>query len=487
MKNIIRLIGMLCFSSVLMAGSCKKQLDEQGYKLEEIILDRESLSMETGEQVQLKARPRPSTAHELTFQWTSSDPDVAAVSSGLVTARGEGEAVITASFMNVSAEVKVTVQAHETTDKSLLYSIRPAGISAEEAPELQTGEAGRLTADGLEIYAPGKIARLNKYYALAERVVEYTVSFADDSRAVFQSSQGDFKAYVDIPGRAISINTQPPVVVQAPFLKGNRDYRLEIYHIYNTAKVVITDPQTNDSAVLSAVNDGQGGCGEGALQEGFSVGMQWDHYCFGLESGSPYIIKGISVHSLRKAVKLLIYGDSISQPEGYFPAADFPDSWTQRVISAMGGNAMSSGRGGGTIKDVLEYIKNELPYIDAEYVMVTIGTNGGNTEENLTELMEYIVSRGCTPILNNIPCNESGTQTSNNAVIASVREKMGIKGCLFDLATSENGDGKTVDKSMMFWEDYSGSYGWQIYHHPNSKGGEAMYLRTRTDIPELYQ
>lgn len=487
MKNIIRLIGMLCFSSVLMAGSCSKQLDEQGYKLEEIILDRESLSMETGEQVQLKARPRPSTAHELTFQWTSSNPDVAAVSSGLVTAKGEGEAVISASFMNVSAQIKVSVKAPETTDRALLYSIRPAGMSEGEAPELQTGSAGRLTSEGLEIYAPGEIARLNKYYALAERVAEYTVSFADDSRAVFQSSQGDFKAYVDVPGRTISINTQPAVVVQVPFLKGGRDYRLEIYHIYNTAKVVITDPQTNESAVLTAVNDGQGGCGEGALQEGFSVGMQWDHYCFDLESGSPYTIKSISVYSLRKAVKLLIYGDSISQPEGYFPAADFPNSWTQRVIAAMGGNAMSSGRGGGTIKDVLEYIKNELPYIEAEYVMVTIGTNGGNTEENLTELMEYIISQGCTPILNNIPCNESGTQTSNNETIASVRGKLGIKGCLFDLATSENGDGKTVDKSMMFWEDYSGSYGWQIYHHPNTKGGEAMFLRTKTDIPELYQ
>ena len=40
---------------------------------------------------------------------------------------------------------------------------------------------------------------------------------------------------------------------------------------------------------------------------------------------------------------------------------------------------------------------------------------------------------------------------------------------------------------MMFWEDYSGSYGWQIWHHPNSKGGEAMFLRTQTDTPEIYE
>ena len=36
---------------------------------------------------------------------------------------------------------------------------------------------------------------------------------------------------------------------------------------------------------------------------------------------------------------------------------------------------MSSGRGGCTIVHVLDYIKNELPYIKTDYVMVTIGTN----------------------------------------------------------------------------------------------------------------
>ena len=73
---------------------------------------------------------------------------------------------------------------------------------------------------------------------------------------------------------------------------------------------------------------------------------------------------------------------------------------------------MSSGRGGGTSNTLLEYIVNELPYIKAEYVMVTIGTNGGNTLDNLSQLMEYIRSRGATPILDNTPCNESGTQCS---------------------------------------------------------------------------
>ena len=148
---------------------------------------------------------------------------------------------------------------------------------------------------------------------------------------------------------------------------------------------------------------------------------------------------------------------------------------------------MSSGRGGGTIITVLEFIKNELPFIKAEYVLVTIGTNGGNTEENLTELVRYIKSRGCIPILNNIPCNESGTQISNNQLIEKVRQKENINGAKFDLATSLKGDGKEVDKSLMFWEDYTGSYGWQIYHHPNALGGKKMFEQTLKDIPEIYK
>ncbi|MCH5718982.1 hypothetical protein [Niabella hibiscisoli] len=153
----------------------------------------------------------------------------------------------------------------------------------------------------------------------------------------------------------------------------------------------------------------------------------------------------------------------------------------------MGGNAMSSGRGGAQIDMVMNYIKNELPFIKAEYVMVTIGTNGGNTEAKLKELVNYIKSQGSTPILNNIPSNESGTQVAVNDLVAKVRTDLNIKGCRFDLPTSIDGDGTSVDKSTMYWEDYSGSYGWQVWHHPNEIGGVKMFQQTLIDLPALYQ
>ena len=355
------------------------------------------------------------------------------------------------------------------------------------AADLVLNDAGAYSEKGLELTKAGAIVKLDRFYSLAERKVKYLIRPSSDAKAVFQSSTGDFKVYVDVPGKRISIETSPAIVAAVPFLEGDRNYCVEIYHVYQQSIVRISDVASKKSVEISATNDGQGGVGKGSLQKGFPVGMQWDHYCFGLTEGTSLLVKRITVSALKQSVKLLIYGDSITQPEGYFPTKDFQYSWTQRIISRLGGNAMSSGRGGGNIIMLRDYIKNELPFIKAEYVMVTIGTNGGNTEENLSELVEYIRSQGAVPILDNIPCNESGTQIECNRVIEKVREKYGIRGCRFDVPTSLKGDGQQVDKPLMFWEDYTGSYGWQVYHHPNSKGGQKMFEQTLIDIPEIYR
>ena len=94
-----------------------------------------------------------------------------------------------------------------------------------------------------------------------------------------------------------------------------------------------------------------------------------------------------------------------------------------------------------------------------------------------------------------MPCNESGTQNDDafggNPLIRRVRAKQGVKGAELDKATSLAGDGKQVDKSMMYWEDYTGypapMTGWQIYHHPNPKGGRAIYEQILLDLPEIFE
>lgn len=352
-------------------------------------------------------------------------------------------------------------------------------------PELILGTSGvHYTPKGLSITSRGNLVKLNNYYALAGRQVRYHVRLSKDAVGVFQSDKADFKAVVDMPAKKISIATNPVTEVKVGFLNAEHDYLIEIHRNYQQAKIRIIDLYTGQSAETTATMDGSGGHGSGAVGKGFHVGRQYDYYCFGLDSGSSMIIRRITVMAKANDFHLLLYGDSITEPEGYFPTSEFSKSWTQLIMNNMAGKCMSSGRGGTTIVELMERIKNELPYVRARYVMVTIGTNGGNTEQNLGELVEYIRSQGSVPILNNIPSNESGSQIPINAMIEKVRNKYGINGCRFDLATSINHEGKQVDNSTMWFEDYDWG---KIYHHPNVKGSLLMYTRTLVDIPEIYE
>jgi hypothetical protein len=342
----------------------------------------------------------------------------------------------------------------------------------------------QYTADGLYITGKDNTVMLNRYYSLGERLIRYHVKLSGDAKAVFQSNTGDFKAYIDIPAKTISVETNPVVWKKLDFITPEHEYMIEIYRIYQTAKVRIIDVFTGESDEITVTNDGQGGAGTGAVNAGFRVGCQWDYYCFGLQSGTSMLVKQLSVLSLKCNLTVLMYGDSITEPEGYFPTNDFSQSWTQLILNHVDGKAMSGGRSGTTIVQLLERIRNELPYVKAKYVMVTIGTNGGNTEENLSELMEYILAQGSVPILNNIPCNEHESQIEANRLIEKIRQKYGINGCRFDLATSLNHDGKEVDKTTQWHEDWD--FG-QYYHHPNVKGSQQMFVRTLLDIPEIYE
>ncbi|MCQ2119602.1 MAG: Ig-like domain-containing protein [Bacteroidales bacterium] len=485
------LLSLCLFCAVSFSCSGHDVVEEQEAPvLEDIFVNTTSVQLSVGGTASISAAPLPSKVGEVDFTWHSTDEKVATVSDGVVKAVGEGVTDVIVSALDISRSVRVEVSAPLRIEEkdNVLYDF--VCSAKEKDPSILLGDAGSYSSDGISLCPGGGMARLDRFYAIARRSVKYEITPSADAVMVFQSSSGDFTVTLDVPEKKIVIATAPVETKVVDFLKGKRDFQVEIFHDYLISGVRITDMKSGKSEELSVSNDGQGGVGKGALQEGFAVGMQWDHYCFGLSSGTSALVRRIKVTTPVRKVKLMIYGDSITQPENYFPAAMFKDSWTQRIIAGMGGDAISCGRSGGVIDWVADYIRNELPYIKADYVMVTIGTNGGNTEQNLSALVEYIRSQDAIPILNNIPSNESGTQVEVNKVIARVREKYGIKGALFDLATSLNGDGLEVDKSMMFWEDYSPEsvfHGWQVYHHPNDKGGEAMFKRACQDVPELFK
>ncbi len=355
----------------------------------------------------------------------------------------------------------------------------------ETYPEIVLGDvAAQYTPEGLRITGRENVVRLHKYYALGQRTVRYHIRLAEDAVALFQGDKGEFKAYLDMPARTISMEGSPAVYKKIDFIDPAHEYIVDISRDYQRAVFRLIDLYTGQTDQIEATICGQGGCGAGAVCSETVVGRQYDYYCFGLAKGSEMTVRQICVLSPACDLTLLLYGDSITEPDGYFPTKDYPLSWVQLIMRNVKGKAISSGRGGTTIDHLLERIRNELPYLKAKYVMVTIGTNGGNTEANLSELVEYILAQGSVPILNNIPANESGTHIPVNAMIEKIRAKYGIKGCRFDLPTSVGYDGAEVDKNTMWYEDLGER---AVYHHPNVEGSARMYARTLIDIPEIYE
>jgi lysophospholipase L1-like esterase len=344
-------------------------------------------------------------------------------------------------------------------------------------------------AAGLSVTQPGELVKLDRYYSLAERTVRYVARFSEDAVALFTSNSKDFTAFVDMPrgkwgiklpqGFRNYINRELSVA-----LDPSHEYLVEITRYYSTMTAVLYDLYTGEEARIEVTNDGAGGAGPGVVNTGQRVGLLHDYYCFGLDSGSEMIVSDMTVLARQCDYTLLIYGDSITEPDDYYPANIFDKTWVRLIIDNVPGKAAASGRGGTQINEILLRIKNELPYVKSKYVMVTIGTNDGNTEENLSELVEYIISQGSIPILNNIPSNEHNSQVEVNAQIEKIRQKYGLKGARFDIPTSLAHDGKEVDESTMWVEEYGfGSY----RHHPNVKGARLMYLQTLIDVPEIYE
>lgn len=79
-------------------------------EVESITLSAEELKLTVGESAALTATVNPSNATDQTLVWSSSDPGVATVSGGTVTAVGLGSATITVTAGGKSASCTVTVK-----------------------------------------------------------------------------------------------------------------------------------------------------------------------------------------------------------------------------------------------------------------------------------------------------------------------------------------------------------------------------------------
>lgn len=206
-----------------------------------------------------------------------------------------------------------------------------------------------------------------------------------------------------------------------------------------------------------------------------------------VESGNIYLYNLIVDyhHNQSNKYKLVIYGDSIT--EGY-EAENYTNGYAYRIANAVGNDRVKiSARSGGTIGNILARIDNELSNIRTDYVMVTIGTNGGNTIENLTQLINKIKEYGAIPIINHVPCDYYNTAqgidgeelylSRNRMIDEAILANGGNIDCVrMDVATAKdhvpvNGANRSLFKDSI---------------HPTDAGHELIFKQALIDCPYLF-
>lgn len=99
-------------------------------EVEEVALSASSLLLRVGEQTTLTAVAYPYEASDTRITWSTSNPEVATVKNGTVTAVGEGDCLITAAASNgVSASCRVRVSQVNNSDFALSIRSGPRTLS----------------------------------------------------------------------------------------------------------------------------------------------------------------------------------------------------------------------------------------------------------------------------------------------------------------------------------------------------------------------
>ena len=179
-----------------------------------------------------------------------------------------------------------------------------------------------------------------------------------------------------------------------------------------------------------------------------------------------------------KNVLLYITGDSITEGDGILLDKD---RWTTLVSNHFtNGRVIVSGRSGGVADDLYRRLYSEAEILKPKYIMVTIGTNGGNSVTALTNIINKILEIGSIPIINHIPADTNNRYIGYNSTIDEAIALFDTKilCCKFDLATSVNYDISQGYNSSLFVNGNS--------VHPNEAGCLKMYQRVKIDCPELF-
>lgn len=170
--------------------------------VDRITLDRAAVSLKVGESVKLTATIKPADATDKTITWSSSNPAVAKVENGTVTAISEGSAVITAKAGEKSATCSVTVKNPDEPDEpdepsatGVVETQQATGVTSVEATlnAKFSGATGTIAEVGF-IY--GKSMTVLTEKADLDPPVGASGSFSTTLSSLDPSTTYYFRAYI---------------------------------------------------------------------------------------------------------------------------------------------------------------------------------------------------------------------------------------------------------------------------------------------------
>lgn len=212
-------------------------------------------------------------------------------------------------------------------------------------------------------------------------------------------------------------------------------------------------------------------CGEKILTEyatsesyGGKAGALYDYPTFSALSDNVYFERIVIAAPANPFAAFV--GDSITEGS----QVSVSDAWAGRACKYLG-KSINCGRGGGNIDNAQKCVDGILAAIKPKYVFVTIGTNGGNTETKLNNLISTIKAFGATPVINCITMKTTSVESVNEQILATNAEH-----CRFDYATAVNNDPSQGQNASLFNSDNL---------HPNAAGHMAMYKEWLTNFSNI--
>lgn len=340
----------------------------------------------------------------------------------------------------------------------------------DDVSEWQNTAIGSQTHNGFEVNGSGNMV-LNRSYSIENRVSTFKVHFASNSNIGFGYiakggyAPGGTLFTIDVPNRKINLHEYWGDTSQIPTIRKSVNFEPDISHdfvvrmvkeqrtnrieVYDYLTGDVTSVETTSTAVLNDITN---------------------EFAGGRQNGCPAIV-GISGTCLIKSFEIvahavnnpvIIYGDSITEGDRVELGTRYGD-----IMKQKNSNVMISGMSGTQIDSVIDRIKSEKA-LRPSLIIVTIGTNGGNSPENISALVKEVSDMNCQLILNHIPPKHDASHLSVNDMI---EQNWGGRSFRFDIATSNNNDPQQGQNTSLFADQF----------HPNADGHAVMAKRMYLD------